>query len=65
MTIYIFAMLPGAVPDRAAGWLLEMAQGTRWTNISARGPKGPEASLHTFRFSLPEFNLSDFHLFFG
>ena len=44
--------------------LAREAWGDPWYTISARGPKAPEACLHTFRYPLPEFHLSEFHLFF-
>ena len=42
------------------GW---QAQEAQRPNISARGPKAPEACLQAFNFPLPELHLSEFHLF--
>ena len=67
LNIYIYTIqilsLAGAgytVPRPGAG----LARGTLGPDISARGPKAPEACLCAFRFPLPEFRLSEFHLFF-
>ena len=50
-----FRVLRASPPCRLA----REAWGGPWPNISARGPKAPEACLHAFRFSLPE----DLHVY--
>ena len=56
-----FLRVKAGVPLRS---LEQRAQGNLASNISARGPKAPEACLDAFSFPLPEFHLSEFHFFF-